>query len=396
MRIFKQLFLLQRAIFLIITSGNFCPTQVPSCHAINTSTSDICWPSQPQEFLPESCFKYLSHNTTRCSSYGDRVIDAVMLDYHKVYMMCFDAGNHSRYFIPSKAKDLVIVLVCTTTEKDYRVVYKLPSPFLFGALIRTVPLQDRIWSNVGIGYHSSFMNQTRFTSIQFLLNQQRVHAYAKQPSNNLTNLMYETQTSFIRFNPHPQRYIHSLATQRYLTPHHRIHSLDGFVMGSSSFILRHKSIKKNLNFIMDTGNGGICIADKFLKAQLADATGGEWKPCDSNYVGIPGSHTNTNITTEQLVIQYLTPSIAPELHVIFTPGIRITMKGYMWVISNFGHTIFVTCELNVLGLPFMASGVELVFDDANKILYMMGDNVNINGTTANNINNRDSAFISWN
>ncbi len=175
MRIFKQLFLLQRAIFLIITSGNFCPTQVPSCHAINTSTSDICWPSQPQEFLPESCFKYLSHNTTRCSSYGDRVIDAVMLDYHKVYMMCFDAGNHSRYFIPSKAKDLVILSVCTTTEKDYRVVYKLPSPFLFGALIRTVPLQDRIWSNVEIGYHSSFMNQTRFTSIQFLLNQQRVH-----------------------------------------------------------------------------------------------------------------------------------------------------------------------------------------------------------------------------
>jgi len=147
MRIFKQLFLLQRAIFLIITSGNFFPTQVPSCHAINTSTSDICWPSQPQEFLPESCFKYLS----------------------------LDAGNHSRYFIPSKAKDLVIVLVCTTTEKDYRVVYKLPSPFLFGALIRTAPLPDRIWSNVEIGYHSSFVNQTRFTSIQFLLNQQRVH-----------------------------------------------------------------------------------------------------------------------------------------------------------------------------------------------------------------------------
>jgi len=71
-----------------------------------------------------------------------------MLDYHKVYMMCFDAGNHSRYFIPSKAKDLVILSVCTTTEKDYRVVYKLPSPFLFGALIRTAPLPDRIWSNV--------------------------------------------------------------------------------------------------------------------------------------------------------------------------------------------------------------------------------------------------------
>jgi hypothetical protein len=72
------------------------------------------------------------------------------------------------------------------------------------------------------------------------------------------------------------------------------------------------------------------------------------------------------------------------------------MKGYMWLVSNFGHTIFVTCDLNVLGLPFMASGVELVFDDANKMLYMMGDNVNINGNTANNNGNPDSGFTSWN
>lgn len=368
-----------------ITNGNdnFCPTQVPSCNVSNTSTSDVCWPSRPHEFLPKSCFEYLSDNTTDCFSYGDKVVDAGTLYYNKVCMMCFDSGNHSRYFIPSKAQDLVILSVYPTTKKVHKVVYKLPSPFSFGALIRTVPLQDRIWSNVGIGYHSSFMNQTRLTSIQFSLSQQRVNTLAGELSNNLTKRLYETEISFIRFNPDPQRYINSLATQRYRTPHHRIHSLDGFAIDViSSFIFSKRFFKTSFDFIMDTGNGGICIADKFLKAHLADTTGGEWRPCDKKYNHLASSHT-TNLTSEQLIIPYLSPSIAPDLQVIFTPGIRIIMKGYMWLISHYGHTIFVTCDLNVLGLPFMASGVELVFDDANKMLYIMGDNVHINGNTAN-------------
>jgi hypothetical protein len=367
------------------TYPDFCPIPLPKCNSSNP-----CWPSRPTEFLPNSCFKYLPI-TGRCSSYGAKIIDAGTIHSKQVCMMCFDSGNHSRYFIPSTADDLIFLSADRRILEEDRVVYNLPSPFFFGALIRTVPLQDRIWSNVGIGYHSSFMNQTGFTSIQFSL---RHTHHPKQLSRTSLNESYATHSivnteSFLRFNPRPERYVNSSATQRYLTPHHRVHNLDGFSIGYSNFLINNDDVETHeisiekrtqskgetntLDFIMDTGNGGICIADSLLKDRFASATRGQWKRIENDTFHTD-NHTNT---TEQLIINRFTPSNAPDLHVIFTPGIKITMKGYMWVTSLSGHTIFVTCELNVLGLPFMASGVELVFDDANKMLYMMGDNVHI-------------------
>ena len=342
------------------TSTTHCPSIVPLC---DTHPHDYCWPSHRDEYLPYSSFEYSSGHVS-CAHYGDKVTDAGTIHGYPVCRMCFDSGDHSRYFIPSQANDLFLF---SGENAETHGFYPLPSPFTFGALIRTVPLQDRIWSNIGIGYHSSFLNQTGFTSIQFVLQQ-----HPRRSS---------TRVNILRFNPHLERYRHATATQRYRTPHHRVHQLDGFFLGPYNGEDPTPSILKNYNdptafseertttttiqpfdFIMDTGDGGICIADPLLKNQLAYRTGGKWVP------------ENNASTVEHLVIDPL--ARASDLNLVFTPGIVVTMKAYMWALP-FGRTIFVTCEINVLGLPFMSSGVELVFDDTNKMLFMMGENVHV-------------------
>jgi len=345
-----------------------CPSIVPLCDD-DDYHHDYCWPSHRDEYLPYSSFQYSSGHVP-CTHYGDKVTDAGTIHGYQVCRMCFDSGDHSRYFIPSQANDLFLFSGEKQGETQH-VFYPLPSPFTFGALIRTVPLQDRIWSNIGIGYHSSFLNQTGFKSIQFVL---------QHPMRSSS-----TRANILRFNPRLERYMHATATQRYRTPHHRVHQLDGFFLGPYNGEDPTLSILNNnyydpttafseertttatttiqpFDFIMDTGDGGICIADPLLKNQLAYMTEGKWVP------------ENVVSTVEHLVIDPL--ARASDLNLVFTPGIVVTMKGYMWALP-FGRTIFVTCEINVLGLPFMASGVELVFDDTNKMLFMMGENVHV-------------------
>ena len=324
-----------------------CPLELPDCVS---PTSNYCWPSRPQESLTWDCFQHTppEQMILECDSRikADNVI----------CMMCFDNGNHSRYYLPSQVNPKQPLGFLKSDDTSY---YALPETFQFGALIRTIPLQDRIWSNVGIGYNSSFMRQSKFTSFQFSF----------QKKDDLK----------IIFNPSLLRNKSLLQYQQsYSTPHQRIHHISGFQLGNSNTML-HGSTNKSENtevitpmeFFMDTGNGGIFLADPVFRQNLAHATGGYWTQ-DENGVASD---------TQRLMIP--TPLKAPELKIVFAPNIQVTMKGYQWVLpsdesdTTMSKTIFTSTSYNysILGLPFISSGVDLIFDDEKKILHLMGENV---------------------
>ena len=325
-----------------------CPLKLPDCVS---PTSNDCWPSRPHESLTWDCFQHIPPEKMILEC------DSKINSDKNVCMMCFDNGNHSRYYLPSQVNPKQPLGFVQSDDTSY---YALPETFQFGALIRTIPLQDRIWSNVGIGYNSSFMRQSKFTSLQFTFPQKHDFKIIFNPSllRNKSLLQYQ---------------------QSYSTPHQRIHQISGFQLGNSNTIL-HGSAKKYkttegitpMEFFMDTGNGGIFLADPVFRRNLAQATGGYW------------THDENGVASDTQRLMVPTPLEAPKLKIVFAPNIQVTMKGYQWILpsddndeTTFSKTIFTSTSHNysIFGLPFISSGVDLIFDDENKVLHLMGDNV---------------------
>jgi hypothetical protein len=668
-----------------------CPAQVPQCDS-DLDHVDVCWPSHAIEVWPLSASSlqsyYSSTSTSRsieadelelvppnCTSLGDRVTDAGSLhissnnnksnfsgqdghvhnvrNVHDVVhtcRMCFDHGNHSRFFAPRVARGVAFLDVndndnhnnnandknTNKNNKNTVVVWNLPREFHFGALVRTVPLQDRVWANVGIGYHSSFLQQTNIQVIHFSLRlpvrggdevhhendnddaskeEETRNANGRDSSTSISSskshvtfhIMNRTQEEdddeadtdddddddddddahHMQMQKLLQKIIHAAAlndtnsnrnsnrtrttgtdtdtdtdvataltlttttvstqqshSQSYRTPHHRIHTLEGFRLvldnkhnhknnptqdgtlpsstaasmsrrqhasrttrqlappstntstNRSIGVVRgeqgadeegsrssdHPASSSNNNdthadaddvpenehankvddvllfdFIMDTGNGGICIDSHdntldsnsnstlgSIKDDVARVTGGTWRtPTSGNIMGgaqvlyidmdnmdsidnpndgsrrappslqvvfkgnIMNTHNNeTTITRRPRHKQepddddddkanenenenanaedhaHATGTTDPDVNADpktkTKTKIVVTMDPTTWI-TNFttGETIFMTCDLNVLGLPFMSSGLDLIFDDTHKQLYMFGPNVHM-------------------
>ena len=354
---------------------NGCPSKVPQCNIGNGVGA--CWLSHQSEIWPlVSSHIHFPDFNDECTAYGDKVLDAGSLiienrTIRHVCQMCFDNGNHSRFFTPRTANDVVIL-----DPSMQKVVWPLPSPLQFGALLRTVPLQDRIWSNVGVGYHSSFLNQTNVQKLHFSLK------------------LHPTQGSYGHIAFHTLRCDtkDDKIQQSYRVQHHRIHTLEGFRLSQNAPTGNETETKKGVmgdfyplplesnglfEFIMDTGNGGICISSNNfggIKDHVSLVTAGQWRKESNIMGGQEVLYVNTDHTLNS------------TLHVVFAGNINnqnnqdmkivVSLEPGIWI-QDFltGKTIFMTCNLNVLGLPFMSSGLDLIFDDQHKKLELRGENV---------------------
>lgn len=341
-----------------------CPQIVPQCEdsTANNVSNSFCWPSHPDQYLPMSSFSYTIKD---CPLKEGKDESAGTLDNIPVCKACFDGGDHSRFY--SFAETDFYFSGATQTKRKNGVAMFLPAPmiksFQFGALVRTVPLKDRIWSNIGIGAYSSFMNQLPAHSFMFDFDYYGIKTKKKGER--------------IIFNPDPSIF-HTWPKSPYVVDHHRHHTIERFYFGSE---ITNGPV--NISFFMDTGNDGISIFDEDLSDFLVSITAGVWMEDESD---------PNNYGEERLFVPYSRDE-APELTLVLSPGIPVTLPGYAWVFKNkhgnpvtsqtvkkqrqmnrnneINPTIFVKDKQNILGLPFLsAPGYSFVFDDTKNLLYI--------------------------
>ena len=335
----------------------------------------VCWPSHPGEILPESkyrrrrrapCFGDAPSGPTLDSSLSSRTLS--IDSYDVSCMQCFDNGDHSRSYVPSEADHLVFVDdgFPSFLPSSHVIQLKLPGHFSFGALVRTMPLIDRVWSNFGIGYNSSFLQQMNITSMLF-------HLQIPNHDDNDAR-----SKSYIIFNPMKERYAESNTTK--VVPfeldsnHRRVHRVQGFTTGSSR--LNPSPNQNDVLFHVDTGNNGISINDTTIYDYLASATGGKWHVEDKRAKDVLMTDMfddaiTSNFEYNRLYVPFH-PFNAPVLNIWLNSDVVVEIAGNSWVLSSDGETIFSTYTKNVLGLPLLASSNrEFVFDDANRLLYVV-------------------------
>jgi len=277
-----------------------CPRKVPTCD----SGSKFCWPSHSDDFAPYGSYKNQSGFLHGCPL---GVQSAGTLDGQTVCMQCF-GGGHARFYSMAEAD----ITLSGTTIPNLK----------FGALVRTTPALDRIWSNVGIGYKSAFLTQ---------LGAERILLHLRPG-----------EASSVTFNPDPSKYADAKYAS-FRVSQNRDFPVDEFQVGN-------KTAKSGATFRIDTGNGGICFADQEIADALESATGGEW-------------------AGGGLIVRGLSPSTAPDLTVVLG-GIPVKIPGSRWVTSADGGTIFSMYHKNVLGLPFLAQN-DVVIDDSAKKIYLV-------------------------
>jgi len=263
-----------------------CPSSVPQC----SSSSNACWSSRPGDYAPRSSYELSGEG---CPS---GVKSAGHLNGDPVCTQCFGGSSHSRFYTMAKA-DVTI---------DGIQIRQLN----FGALVRTAPAIDRVWSNIGIGYQSHFMSQLGASSV-------------------LLHLRVGEQSSVI-FNP-ATSYYHGAQSARFSVSSNREHSMDRMVVGGSTVDF------KSATFHIDTGNSGISIIDSSLLKKLNS------------------------------LASHLSPSTAPELEIVLD-GMHVTLPGNVWVTSQ-GRTCFSQYHKNVLGLPFITS-TDIIFNDSERKIYV--------------------------
>ena len=123
-----------------------CPLAVPGC-----AGAKFCAPSYPQDYAPTSAFRA----TGAGCGHGH---DAGTLDGQRICMACFGGHSHSRFYTMARAN------ASLAAQQPFAV----PS-LSFGALVRTAPWTDRLWSNVGVGFRSDFLTQVNASVLWFSL-----------------------------------------------------------------------------------------------------------------------------------------------------------------------------------------------------------------------------------
>jgi len=271
--------------------GDGCPSKVQQC-----SGGSACWSSHPQEFAPKAAYKVVSGG---CPA---GVKSAGTLDGVAVCTQCFGGSSHSRFYTMAEADVTFAGQAGDVTVNNLR----------FGALVRTAPLTDRVWSNVGVGYKSAFLQQIGASSVLFHL----------RPNG----------ASQVIFNPSQDRY-RDAPSASFGVGGNREHSVTKIEVKGT------RIDTSGLTFHIDTGNSGISIADSSVLSKLKSAAQG------------------------------LTPETAPNL-MLYLEGIAVTLPGKTWMTGK-GRTVFSSYHKNVLGLPFL-SAADIVFDDSKRKIYIAG------------------------
>lgn len=382
---------------------NGCPDIVPTCSADNSTRSagsyvaspGLCWASHPHQFVPNYAIKYTNATCDETSLYNNKIVDGA------ICKQCFQQGNHSRFVTLAKLEQFSFkeAIVESTIYKmnDHKVSrIKKNSPILsdfnFAALIRTVPIIDRIWSNIGIGAGSDFMKQLNATRLLIDF-----------------NYYQDVERSNIVFNPSPMIYAGwgyaHYKLEQFGTKKKRVHEVHGFYFGqtfrnmyvtiarevSSMFFPFHKKV----DFHIDSGNQGIALADKDLQNYMVSVTGGVW-------------HKGVLFTPHS-------PDTAPDFYInlSLTRKATVQIPGSIWALPHFSSkdiddmqaanlflldddqfpslftqilasvttqsrpppgyypSIFFKYAKNVFGLPFLAApGFRYVFDDEKAVLYV--------------------------
>jgi len=358
-----------------------CPYIVPLCESKksnNETDAQFCWSTHPDQYVPDESFYYTNKN---CSHTGGTY--AGQFNNNSVCMQCFDESDHSRYTISAEAPELLLHGASVITDSQE---YERAPPvknFQFGALIRTVPHVNRIWSNVGIGAGSSFLNQVSAKSL--LLD---FHYYDRK--------IIQFRNDRIVFNPSLTMYKDWNFAPYAISDHKkRLHQIYYFKFGDKPHLNQdlYQGLVPSFTFHIDTGNNGISIKDKAILKNLARGSLGEWV-----------SHSE-NINGTRILCTPWAQSNGPNLRISLSPGFEVTIPPRVWIldfkeregthvklrrslddigisynvhetcmrdpIKPMNPTIFSTYHKNVLGLPFIsAPGYSFVFDDIDKRMYI--------------------------
>jgi hypothetical protein len=387
------------------TSINCCRS-IPISPSISVSSCQhSCWPSSrfPKDYLETAYYSKASTNTpcfpptSSTDSYTTLVVTDTSANITITQCtMCFDNKDHSRTYIPAYADHLVILddyyredkpkqLLShshTTATLELQQQLRLPPNFSFGALIQVMPPEDRIWSNIGIGYNSSFLQQLNITSIYFHL---RLHHHHHHHH-------YKQRRSYLIFNPSKEYYYRGQPVPfEVVMMRKRLHPILGFTMTDISThqenVRANHTIDAKLNqqktfwFHIDSGNSGISINDTTIYELLAFVTGGKWHDDDrkastatttnSLSTTTPTASVSNHLNTQRLFVPFH-PVIAPSLRIWLTLDVFVDIPGPNWVLDKNGTTIFSTYVKNVLGLPFLTS-CDFILDDRSKLLFVIKD-----------------------
>lgn len=380
---------------------NGCPDSPPTCDidsvalSRNNSKPSTCWASRPDEFVPNNAFDYTNATCGDKNYYNKDIFSG------PICKQCFQNGTHSRFVAPAKMKhfslDRTTVRSTEYTKHKNEVNFIVRSSpairnFDFGALIRTVPQKDRIWSNVGIGAGSDFLTQLNITRVLIDFDYYETNENSKFIFN--PNPILYKGWKFARYHLHPES----------ATKFKRIHAVHSFYFEHLSN--KHHNIKSKVSpivlpfgkkkyFHIDTGNDGISIFDEDLIYFIGNITGGCW--------------VNKTLYTP------FSPETAPALNIVLSKEEKVSVKipGSIWSLPRVSRdnvkdiitvisgnsfvfeeapppvytqmilptnssqfqpgypTIFHRYNKNVFGLPFLSSpGIKYVFDDEERKLYV--------------------------
>jgi len=234
----------------------------------------------------------------------------------------------------------------------------LPSSFQFGALVRTVPLADRIWSNIGIGYNSSFLVQMTIKRILLRLSPQEKKEIIFYPSKDrYWNVATSSDVDFT-VDSYNKRLFHF----SYVKIAQHVFWID---------------VGGNHTVHLDTvRNDGIYISEPLLQDYLANITGGFWFKDEEL---LNAQQQQVNHERERLYIpkhydaKPLCIALGNTLH-----GYSVQVAISKWTFpgkkkSSYLPTIFGKYDHTVLGLPYLAAiGTEYLLDDENHIMHIIG------------------------
>jgi hypothetical protein len=292
-----------------------CPAAVPKC-----AGAQFCAPSYRFDFVPSGSIRATG---MRCGSHGQ---NAGKLDGQHICMACFGGHSHSRFYLLATGNASLVAY----SKHNFGNLWKPSKSFVvpklnFGALVRTAPWTDRIWSNVGLGFRSAFLTQVNASTLLF-------------------SLRAPPQLSMIGLRPSLTRYA-SLSAQKFS-------SKPGNRYLSATMFYGDITCGPRLDYLFDTGNAGVSIASNEMAMALKNVTGGVW-------------NTSGSGSGNLWINRALNP---PQDMVIAIGTISVHLPATVWAPFKTGQTVFERYDKNVLGLPVIMMG-DFVFDDARRMMW---------------------------
>ena len=388
------------------------------------SQTQTCAPSWPHGFVPASDLTFPTNEEEKefvsfthihsdaslkePSSAGKMKYPPNQSPERDVSMQCFNNATHSRYTISATLNTLSFfdpkVTLHDQSQPTTKTLSSVPTTTYhtmknvkIGAMVRTVPQIDRVWSNIGIGYHSQFLNQIQSRAVLIL------------PDNKTSPT---NKGSTIVFNAKKERYSHWSSTYFPVMLHRRVHSNVDIRIASSppSSSSTKKDDSRNplkndffpnegyrKAFHIDTGNDGIALQSTRIQHNLAKSTGGLWISkldlldmfptfaLDDRFFH-DDEHTMKFLVVPTAFAQHDKHTAndddtsKTDLIVELSSTVHVRIPTNRWILPPaksdneepqlFVPTIFFTYAKNVLGLPFILATEGMAYDDENHSIHI--------------------------